>query len=291
MKSIIKPRIYLSIIVALLVFVFIFYGFFLYSFYFNYFSIIKELYDNLLALNILTIIIACRITISIYLSWGLFKNWFSYKQYSFGNIPFLLGLYFYSLITGKFIDLIVYTIGADPVNFSYDFLLFILKVRFFFTIFNMLPLLLFGGYLYMFKRTLKKENFVIDKKAKTYTLLFSIIFFSFYSISILIIQDVDYFPILLSIITLITFGLVSWVFLTAHKGKILPEVNSLTITIGFILLLISNVIVSPLIFTIGQIVNIGLTYVVLILESGTLCSTIVIVMGLKTKARFGTSYN
>ena len=133
----------------------------------------------------------------------------------------------------------------------------------------------------MFSRTLKKEDFVIDKRAKLYTLLLTIIFFGFYTISIIFIQDVDYFPVLLAIVTLITFGLVIWVFFTAYRGKILPEINSKVIAIGFILLLISNAIVAPLVIIFGQI-----PAVVLILESGTLLSTIVILVGLKTKSKF-----
>ncbi|MFW9950623.1 MAG: hypothetical protein ACFFKA_10935 [Candidatus Thorarchaeota archaeon] len=246
----------------------------------------KEVYYNFLVITIVTLLVACRIAVAIYLSRHLFKNWFSYKQQSFGNIPFLLGLYFYSLITGKFLDLIVYTIWVDVFLFSYTILLFLLKVRFFLTMFNMLPLLIFGGYLYIFKRSLKEEDFVTDKQAKIYTLLLTIIFFSFYTISIIFIQDVDYFPVLLAIITLLSFSLVIWVFFTAFKGKILPEINSRIIAIGFTLLLIFNVIVSPLMFTIGQIADIGLIYVVLILESGTLLSTFVILIGLKTKAKF-----
>lgn len=141
--------------------------------------------------------------------------------------------------------------------------------------------MIFGGYLYMFSRTLKKEEFIIDKRAKLYTLLLTIIFFSFYTISIIYIQDVDYFPLLLATVTLITFGLVIWVFFTAYRGRILPEINSRVIAIGFILLLISNIIVSPLIIIFGQI-----PVVVLTLESGTLFSTIVILIGLKTRAKY-----
>ena len=73
---------------------------------------------------------------------------------------------------------------------------------------------------------------------------------------------------------------------THGKGKILSEINSLIISIGFTCYLISNLILPLLTTVIGPTSLEGERIGALILELGTLFSMVIIILGFKRKANY-----
>ena len=152
--------------------------------------------------------------------------------------------------------------------------------------FSILPLFLSGIYLYLFRLNLRKPDFERVRLSKKLTVLFSIVYFSVIFTFILILNDISMFSYLGALMTLSSLSFVIWVFFTAHKGKVLSEINSLIIGIGFICYLIANLILPILTGVIGPASYEGERIGALILELGTLLSMIIIIIGFKKKAYY-----
>ena len=242
------------------------------------------------------IIIIIRIVVMIGLGYVLFKKWILHKESHYTDIPFLLGIFSYIYIFGKVLDIICYSTYVNIKfigNFSELFLLELSKLRVIITNVNMLPIFLIGIYFYFFRRSLKKEDTQKEKNARKNTTLFLLIFYFSILIILSLLNNIQYLSLLSGVATLSGFSLLIWVFITAHKGKILPEIRSLTIGIGFILLLLFNFLFSIMIVLFS---NLSLSNVILanitsesgaiILytsEGGNLVATIIILIGFTKK--------
>jgi hypothetical protein len=99
------------------------------------------------------------------------------------------------------------------------------------------------------------------------------------------INNIRNFSYIGALITLSSLSFVTWVFITAYKGKILQEINTLIISIGFICYLISNAILPILINVVAANSLTGERIAASILELGTLTSMILILIGFKTKKK------
>lgn len=278
-----------SLIISLsLIFVVLFYCLVILFYYIPYYSEISEMYFTNYFITILTLIIVVRISISFYAAYFLFKIWFSKNSQRFTDLPLIFGYFFFLFIPAKLMDILVFTtyrLYAD-YGFSYYLLLNIIKLRYFILTFSILPLFLSGIYLYFFRLNLRKPDFERERLSKKYTGLFSIFYFPIFFIIIIFLDEINLFSYVGAFMTLSSLSFVIWVFLTAHKGKILSEINSLIISIGFTCYLISNLILPLLTNVIGPTSLEGERIGALILELGTLFSMVIIILGFKRKANY-----
>jgi len=277
----------ISLFSVLLISIIIFYLILIIFFYVPNYSVISNIYSVYYMIIILTVIILIRILVSIYASYFLFKIWLSKKTRAYTDLPFTFGIFFFLFIPAKLMDLIVYTTYSmyGYYGFSYFLLLNTIKLRYFILIINILPLFLSGLYLYLFRLNLEKPDFEREKVSKRLTILFSLLYFpTFFTITI-ILNDITSFSYIGAIITLSSLSFVTWVFITAYRGKILQEINSLLISIGFICYLISNVILPILINVVASNSLEGERIAASILELGTLFSMIIILLGFRIRTR------
>lgn len=272
----------------LLISVILFYLIFIIFYFIPNYSVIYEIYSNFYFNIIFTLVIAGRISLSIYGSYFLFKIWLSKNTRAYSDLPFILGLFFFIFIPAKLMDLnivLTYRMYAS-YGFSYSLFLNIIKIRYFILIINIVPLFLSGIYLFLFRLNLKKSDFEREKVSKRFTILFSSLYFPTFFLIIVFLNDIYLFSYIGAIITFSTLSFVIWIFFTVYKGKILPEINSLIIGIGFICYMIFNVLLPIYVNVIGQISIEGERIAGSILEFGTLISMIIILLGFKIRARY-----
>lgn len=277
----------ISLFSVLLISIIIFYLILIIFFYVPNYPVISDIYSVYYMIIILTVIILIRILVSIYASYLLFKIWLYKKTRAYTDLPFTFGIFFFLFIPAKLMDLIVYTVYVmyEYYGFSYFLLLNIIKLRYYIMIINILPLFLSGLYLYLIRLNLKEPDFKREKFSKRLTVLFSLFYFpTFFTITFFL-SDIHNFSFIGAIITLSSLSFVTWVFITVYRGKILPEINSFIISIGFICYLISNMILPLLVNVVAPSSLEAERISGLILELGTLISMIIILLGFKIKAR------
>jgi len=236
----------------------------------------------------LTFFVILRVIVSLYASIILWRLWLEQKRFSLFSLPFLLSLFFIIFLAGKIMDIMVYLAVGMHLSYGYplDFLLFTLKVRYLIGLINVLPIFLVGIYLYLFKRSLKKEEFFIAPKTKRNTVLFSLLYSLSLAIFIILISDWMLFSFVIFIASVSSFSFAIWLFIVIHRAKRLPEINSLVIGLGFICYLIVNA-VSPLVMNLLFPISLeGERLSALIFEVGTLFSIIIIILGFKIKASY-----
>jgi len=273
----------------LIIFQFLFYFFTILFFYIPYFGLVSEAYSTFYYLPVLTVIIIIKILVFLNLVKILFQKWVSHEEPHYSDIPFLLGFSFYMLISAKLIDFVLYTtyaITIHGVGFNELFLLNLTKFRYILVLIELLPPYLIGIYLYFFRKNLGTRDLKLERIARKNTVIFSIIYILTVSIIIILLQTIAPFTIIAGIISLISLSFVVWMFITMYRGKILPEFNSLIISIGFFFYLIFNILFPILMYSIAQASIEGEAVTTITIEGGTLVSAIIILIGFKTKARY-----
>ena len=272
----------------LLISVIIFYLLTIIFYFIPNFAVLYDLFSTFYFIIIFTVIAVVRVSLSIYGSYFLFKIWLVKDTRSYSDLPFIYGLFFFIFIPAKLMDLIIilnYRLYAD-FGFSYMFFLNTIKLRYFILLINVVPLFLSGIYLYLFRLNLKKPDFEREKVSKRLTILFSSLYFPTFFIIIIFLNNIYLYSYIGAIITFSSLIFVIWMFITVYKGKILPEINALIISTGFICYLISNVLLPVYINVIGQFSLEGERLAGLILELGTLLSIIIVLLGFKKKANY-----
>ncbi|MFX1572841.1 MAG: hypothetical protein ACFFB0_08830 [Promethearchaeota archaeon] len=297
-KILTKKRKLLVILTLIIILILFFFGT-IFLFFLPYYKEIKGAYEISIYLLIGTIIIIIRIVVLIVLGYVLFKKWILHEESHYMDIPFLLGIFSYIFIWGKVLDIIsdiIYVNIKYLGNFSELFLLNIVKLRVVIGTVNMFPIFLIGVYFYFFRRSLKKEVSQKEKNARKNTIIFLIFFFTSTSIIYFFLHNIQYISFLSGIVSLSGFSLLIWVFFTAYKGKILPEIRSLIVSIGFMLLLFFNVLYSILmgLFSDVQISSEIIAYlstgsaaiIYYTTEGGNLVAIIIILIGFEKKATY-----
>lgn len=277
----------------LLISVILFYLVFIIFFFIPNYSVISDIYSNFYFNIIFTLVIVGRISLSIYGSYFLFKIWLSKNTRAYSDLPFILGLFFFIFIPGKLMDLIIILTYRMYASYGFSYILFldIIKIRYLILIINLIPLFLSGIYLFLFRLNLKKPHLEREKISKRLTVLFSSLYFPTFFFIILFLNDIYLFSYIGAILTSSTLSFVIWIFFTVYRGKILPEINSLIISIGFICYMIFNVLLPIYVNVIGQISLEGERIAGSILECGTFFSMITILIGFKKKAHYKQKVN
>ncbi|MBD3197305.1 MAG: hypothetical protein GF317_19780 [Candidatus Lokiarchaeota archaeon] len=205
------------------------------------------------------------------------NSWLNQKHYYVSDLPFLIGLFFLIIIPSKLLDLLSTYIALQVV---YEVFLAILKIRFIIAVINTLPLLFFSiGFLLYYISLTEKYGFLDDKnnrdKIQRIIVLMIIvaqliaILFAIHHSSIITITSFLVFPSLL---------MITWIFVFSHKNRKYPKIDSLLVSIGFSLYLLTALFRSIAHFIIEPIFYISFSE---IFESITI---FIIFMGLIRKS-------
>jgi len=211
--------------------------FLLYSFYIDEILNALNLVPELL---ILTTIVLIKIVLISIMGGFLLYRWYRQEQQYFSDIPFLFSNFFFILIFGKLLDILLYMLyyEIDPLPH-----LILVKVRYVLIIINIIPVLFLSIQMLLIYLSIY-ERFKSLKTKQTNNKIQGIILSLIISIAILLIILAPELSSLLTIypfIMISSFIMIIWMFLYANKSKRLSEINSLIVGIGFIFYLFTTV--------------------------------------------------
>jgi len=227
-----------------------------------------------------TVLISIRILLLMGMTWTMFRKWYKQEKQYFEDLPFLFGLFFFFLIFGKLLDLLF-----DLTFFilEMDMVLFLLKVRFFLAILTLAPMmyLSLGMILYNLSLKEKHEKLRVEKHRNKVRRLIIILIVLIESIAVVLAPNTIVVGMLLPIFVIPSLIIIVWLFQFAYRNKKISQVNTLILTIGFALYLISQ-LGRPLL---QNIVGESATYVI-IAELIDLFLFLFIFIGLLLKASY-----
>jgi hypothetical protein len=171
----------------------------------------------------------------------VFRKWFKQEKIYLSDAYFLFGIFFLIYTYAKIFDLFWY-FAYSSENFNEDFLLYILKMRFFVIILNALPLIFLGlEVILSFIEVYNHKTWSARQKFR-YKYYIIVSYFGLVSLLIILAPDRSTLYILLPVIVLGTaIGLVI-MFLFMYRNRHLSHVNGLIIGIGFIGVIITSFI-------------------------------------------------
>ena len=259
-------------------------------FYLSYSEEIIEIfisfeYFHFYYLLLLIIVSVIRIIIAIYLAYFFFKKWMSQKIRHFLDIPFLFGLFFYFNSILKSLDLVVFFMYLSDGFFSDTIILNLFKIRSIIGGLSALFLISIGAYLFFFNRNLNKKSLEREKVARK-NMKIVLVIWTGLILSIIFFSPNIFFLLAIYVIFCFVLCFIIWIFIKAHKGKILSEINCLIISLGFTFYLIFHFLPTLLILTILGTSIYGVLIATLIGEIGILISFIIILIGFKNKAKY-----
>ncbi|MFX1385233.1 MAG: hypothetical protein ACFFBP_22695 [Promethearchaeota archaeon] len=186
------------------------------------------------------IIILIRIGFLAVMSYYMFHRWFKQEEQYFSDIPFLFGLFLLFLTFGKILDLF-----WDLTFFIFDeeFVLLLLKIRFFLIILEMAPLIYLSINMILYLRSLRESSSKIDDERQRNKITFKImvLIVVIEIVAVILAPNFIVVGILLPCIVIPSIVVIIWMFIFAYKHKKLSQVHPLIIAIGFIAWLISNI--------------------------------------------------
>jgi hypothetical protein len=253
--------------------------FFIY--YIPYLQDVGKIYENYQITTIITVIIALRIAFSIYASYFFVKKWIRSRLTSWLSIPFIFSWIFIFIILAKVFDYIMYIVYELNFYLGYPdtFILEVTRFRFLVIIVNILPLFLLGMFLYLYKRNMYKSKNGDIRVSSFKLVIFSTLYIILFSFMIFLVKEMNFFSIVASLLTVISFIPVIYFFYNAHKKGGLQDINPLLISIGFFLYIVSLIIFPILVNLTIPDVHEGEIFSVLFLEIATFVTTIIFFAG------------
>jgi len=197
------------------------------------------------------LIISSRILIVAGMAFYTFFRWFKQEEQYLSDIPFLLGLFFMFLVFGKTLDMFVAFIFF-PLNASV--VLVVLKIRYFIMILDFFPMIYLSSEMILFSLSLKPRfsKYSTEKVRNKISLRLIIIILLIESIFGMIAPNSTILSIYYPIIVIPSLLTIVWLFYFAYKNKRLSQVNTLILTIGFGLYLVSQIIRPLAQYVIGE---------------------------------------
>ena len=185
------------------------------------------------------LIILFRIILIFGITAYMFHEWFKQEMQYLSDLPFLFGTFFLILIFGKVLDLLFFV-----TFFTIDASLFIMKVRFFVAILTLIPMmyLSIGMILYYFSLKNKYEKLNNEKYRNNIGTAILVLIITVEIIAVILATTISAVLILLPLFVLPSIATIVWLFYFSDKNKALSKVNSKILTIGFFLLLISQIL-------------------------------------------------
>ena len=219
-------------------------------YYLNWGNIVESYNTQEGALGVI-LIISSRILIVSGMAFYTFFRWFKQEEQYFSDIPFLFGLFFIFLVFGKTLDMFVafifFQLNASVV-------LVVLKIRYFIMILDFFPMIYLSSEMILFSFSLKpRYKRLTNERARNKTSLkFITLILIIEGIAGLIAPNSTILSIYYPIIVIPSLLTIVWLFYFAYKNKRLSQVNTLILTIGFGLYLISQIIRPLAQFIIGE---------------------------------------
>lgn len=249
----------------------------------GYLAFLPEISEGLEIENMemVLIVVPIRTMIMGILSYIIFNNWLSQKNAYLTDIPFLLGIFFITITFGKALDLL-----HNLVHFtaSPEELLMLMRIRYFIIVATAAPLLYLGFPIFFIwlgeKRNITRLKDKEVRENMRNKLIIGII--AIESIAILMVPSESIMGLLLPFILFPALLLTAGIFWFAFKNKLLSQVNTRLLFIGF-----SAYILSSIMRPLFQWVLIGETPIyILFAEAIDIVIFIVIYIGLITGDRY-----
>ncbi|MHA1491299.1 MAG: hypothetical protein ACTSRI_16815 [Promethearchaeota archaeon] len=208
-----------------------------------YWPILSEAFVKEDILWWITGIILFRIIVISIMSMILFFKWFKQEAIYTSDAYFLFGLFFTIFLFGKIIDLFLNM--AYICEYFIDVYFILLKIRYFFLVFNTLPLLYLGleVLITFFNIYIKEMTTQLFNRIRLITILIFLILVSFF---IFMAPDIISLTSFLPLITMGTAIGIIVMFLFMYKSKRLSQAHGLIIGIGFICAVLTAIIRSIL---------------------------------------------
>ena len=184
------------------------------------------------------IIILIRIGFISVMSYYMFHRWFKQEEQYLSDIPFLFGIFLLLLAFGKILDLFW---DLTFFTFNDDFVMFLLKIRFFIIILEMAPLIFLSINMILYLRSLRGKSTSDEKQRNKATFRIMLLIVAIETTAVILAPNFLIMGILLPCIVIPSILVIIWMFLFAYKNKRLSQVHPLIIAIGFIAWFISNI--------------------------------------------------
>ncbi len=265
-KSIILLNVTLGVIIVFLLFAF-------------NISLINKSLNEVEGIWGVVIIISIRIILLSVMSFYVFNKWFNQEEQFISDIPHLFGLFLLLLTFGKALDLF-----WDLTYFRFDeeFVLFLLKVRFFIIILEFIPLMYLSIIMIFYALSLRErfkklKNKKYTKKMTIRLLLIIVIIEIF---AVIIAPDIFILGRILPFILIPSLLVIIYIFFFAYKHHRLSQVHPLIIAIGFLFYTVSSIL-RPVI----QVIMGESAYYIILAETIDLFVFIIIFIGLIHEAK------
>ena len=204
------------------------------------------------------------------MSYYLLRRWFKQEVIYTSDAYFLFGTMFGIFAYAKLFDLFWNLIFIGK-SFSEEFLLILLKIRYFIIIINALPILYLALESTLTLANLYKKKELDRKQFNSIKLRIIIVYTIIISIYIIIVPTYAMLSYSLPFITMIIFLCIAIMFFFMYKNKRLSQANGLLIGLAFVFFIISNAfrpILSWSLMTYGvmlaEIIDTGINFLMFI---------------------------
>ena len=196
--------------------------------------------------------IILRILILGVMSFFLFRKWLKQEAIYLSDAYFLFGSFFGVLTFAKVYDLF-YNLVIISEAFSTEFVLLLVKIRFFIIIINLIPILYIGLDAILVYINMNKNKEMNKERFNKLRLRIMLGFIIVTALVIVLAPTLSFLNLVFPFITMLSYIAITFMFLFMYKNKRLTQANGLIIGIAFLCFLVSNLIRTILI-------NINLSY-------------------------------
>lgn len=185
-------------------------------------------------------IISSRMLILSGMAFYTFIKWFKQEEHYFSDLPFLFGLFFLLLVFGKALDLF-----NDFIYFQLEesIVLVLLKVRFFILILDLLPMIYLSSEMILFSFSLRPrfKKLTNEKMRNEVSLRIILLVLIFETVAGIIAPNPRVLSIFYPIVGIPSLITIVWLFYFARKNTRLSQVDTLMLTLSFMVYLISQI--------------------------------------------------
>ena len=230
------------------------------------------------------LIILIRISLLSVMTFYVFNKWFKQENLYLSDIPHLFGLFLLLLIFGKLVDLFW---NLTYFRFDEEFVLVLLKIRYFIIILEFIPLMYLSIVMLFYSLSLRERFIKLrDRKyADKLTIRLLIIIALIEMFAVIMAPNVFILGRILPFILIPSLIVIIYIFFFAYKHKRLSEVHPLIIAFGFLLYTISSILRPLIQAMLGESMHALVMYII-IAEIIDLFVFIVIFIGLYLKASY-----
>jgi len=231
------------------------------------FVLLYSFYGPILAATILEneiglIAITARIIVLGAMSFFLYRKWLRQEAVYISDAYFLFGSFFGILAYAKVYDMF-YNPAVISGLFETGFVLWLVKIRFFIIIANLMPILYIGLDAILVYINMNRNNEMKRKQFNKLRLRIILLFVLITLSVITLAPTLNFLNLVFPFITIAIYFCIAFMFLFMYKNKRLSQANGLLIGIAFICFIASSLIRTILISTniyygiIAEIIDIG----------------------------------